>query len=186
MDFQILHSYYIILDSRIKDGYVELRIEVNNRTHWQRRYRLVYDTFMGGRIKGMHIHHIDHNTFNDSPENLIMMTREDHAAYHGIHYNTKGVGSARMLGHEHSNETKVKMSEAAIGNNNSNSEVRSLTKQDWCDKIREALKGNQNRHPRTDITKEIILKMKEERQISLRSIARELNCSLTCVLKRLK
>lgn len=45
-------------------------------------YRLVWEAFNGPIPEGYVIHHIDHDKLNDSLDNLMLMTNEDHSRHH--------------------------------------------------------------------------------------------------------
>lgn len=48
-------------------------------------YRKIFEDFNGVKIpKGYHIHHIDGNHNNNNPENLEMLTPDEHAKKHGF------------------------------------------------------------------------------------------------------
>ncbi len=44
--------------------------------------RLVYEKYYGPLPKGYLVHHIDGDSLNDAPENLMAMTRRDHVTLH--------------------------------------------------------------------------------------------------------
>lgn len=50
--------------------------------HKKNDYRKIYEEHYGKIPKGHHIHHIDFNPLNNSIENLIALTPEDHAKIH--------------------------------------------------------------------------------------------------------
>lgn len=45
-------------------------------------YRRIAEEYYGIPVKGMHVHHIDGNCHNNSPENLLICTKEEHARLH--------------------------------------------------------------------------------------------------------
>jgi hypothetical protein len=57
-------------------------------------YRKVWERVNGDIPKGYHIHHIDGNHYNNSIDNLKLVTQEEHF---WIHYNQNDSGAALML-----------------------------------------------------------------------------------------
>lgn len=49
----------------------------------KRMHRVVFEHFFGPIKKGYEVHHIDHNTFNNRPENLQAVDGNAHNTYHG-------------------------------------------------------------------------------------------------------
>lgn len=49
---------------------------------WRERARVVYEKKNGPVPRGFVIHHIDRDPLNDRPENLVAMSRRDHALEH--------------------------------------------------------------------------------------------------------
>lgn len=47
-------------------------------------HRLIYEEYHGDIIDGYIIHHIDGNSVNNNPDNLVMMSRENHNKIHHI------------------------------------------------------------------------------------------------------
>jgi hypothetical protein len=45
-------------------------------------YRKIAEDYYGISVKGMHVHHIDGNCNNNSPDNLLICTKEEHAQHH--------------------------------------------------------------------------------------------------------
>ena len=93
-----------------------------------------------GYKKGLVIHHLDGNKFNNSLSNLVYLNRNEHTKLHnkGKHYSeeAKRKLSEAMKGKHRSEETKQKISEAMKGKHHSEEAKR---------KIGEAMKGEN--HP---------------------------------------
>lgn len=80
--------------------------------------------------KGYHVHHIDENPANNTPENLLILTPPEHMRIHktgnqyfkGKHHTeeTKRKLSEYHTGLHHTEETKKKLSELNTGKNNPN------------------------------------------------------------------
>lgn len=72
-----------------RDGYESCNAGkgTQNLTH-----KLVWEYYNPATGDGYVIHHVDHNHFNNSPENLVLMTEEAHSSYH------------REVGHKFDNE----------------------------------------------------------------------------------
>jgi len=135
--FNRLFNMLAIVDSRVNDGYVEYRFIHQGRCNWIRRYKLVWQFYKKKKKKyGYHIHHKDCHKKNDRPSNLIQLTNDDHAAVHGVRYNTDGKegGSKRNLGTGHSEDTREQMSDAMMGNKNSPVE----RSEQWGNRIQKA------------------------------------------------
>lgn len=105
----------------------------------------VYREHFGDIPEGRHIHHIDGDPTNDSPDNLIPVSRAMHKAMHEDRYKELGLKkdyvAAQLLGGTeykhpgHSEQAKANMSKAA--------KTRKLS-DEGRKKISEARKGNQN------------------------------------------
>lgn len=57
-------------------------VKVAEPNVWVPRARHVYEALHGPVPRGSVIHHIDRNPLNDDPENLVAMTRREHALEH--------------------------------------------------------------------------------------------------------
>jgi len=69
------------LYTRIRDE----RVQINNLAgDWVKRFRIVGELKYGDLPKGHQIHHVDLNKSNDSPENLTLLTTEEHLSLHHI------------------------------------------------------------------------------------------------------
>lgn len=69
-----------------KDGYLGMRDSENDRTvlmhqHIAEQY---YDEAY--KLKGLHVHHINENKFDNRPENLSLLSRDEHLEIHDYHY----------------------------------------------------------------------------------------------------
>lgn len=62
-----------------RDGYETCNTGKGANIH---THRLVWNYFNGIPEEGMVIHHIDHNHFNNSPDNFALMTESAHSSYH--------------------------------------------------------------------------------------------------------
>ena len=85
-----------------------------------------------------HIHHKDGNPFNDSIENLELLSCSEHMRKHALGRKWKKSskekmsktmeGNTRLLGHNHSEETKNKISKALKGRKLSDSAKENIRK----------------------------------------------------------
>ena len=82
-----------------------------------------------GWKQGYDIHHIDENKLNNSLSNLIYLTRSEHIKIHGEKRHGE---NSIFYGKHHTEETKIKLSEALKGRTFSEEAKK---------KISEALKG---------------------------------------------
>ena len=48
----------------------------------ERLHRVAYKHYFGEIPKGYHVHHVDGNVKNNSPENLILLSQQDHMKLH--------------------------------------------------------------------------------------------------------
>jgi hypothetical protein len=53
-----------------------------SRTRWRPRALVVYELHYGPVPAGCVVHHVDRDSLNDAPENLVALTRAEHAAEH--------------------------------------------------------------------------------------------------------
>lgn len=76
-------SNYKGLDGRIKDGrYVRLLLKNNTYVY---EHRMVVEKEIGRKLKDYeHIHHIDHDGYNNSPSNLLVIDNKNHGKYHAF------------------------------------------------------------------------------------------------------
>jgi len=95
-----------ILWSKRKDGYwFNTEFGLQHIYVWQQVHQATVDT------PDDVIHHIDENRENNAIDNLRLMSRGDHTRLHMF-------GNKNCIGYEHSDETKLKMSEARTGDRN--------------------------------------------------------------------
>lgn len=80
--------------TRVYNGYMEIaqvgKPSVQKR--WERLCRVVLQSLLSEEIarvgdgpRAWHAHHINGNKLDDRPENLVVLTPEEHAAHHGSH-----------------------------------------------------------------------------------------------------
>lgn len=65
-----------------KNGKFRNFIKTGNPNTWTEHARHVWEKNYGPLIKGDVVHHLDGNTINDSPKNLIALPRKDHPIFH--------------------------------------------------------------------------------------------------------
>ncbi len=63
-------------------GLLRAWVKVAEPNVWQKRAILVWESMRGPLPKGWVVHHKDRDSLNDHPDNLVGMTRRDHAAEH--------------------------------------------------------------------------------------------------------
>lgn len=54
-----------------------------NSTERKRLHRCVYEAANGKIPDGYQVHHVDHNKGNNEPDNLVLLTAEEHSKLHG-------------------------------------------------------------------------------------------------------
>lgn len=60
--------------------YISLRIK---KGEYKRQHRIVMENFLGRRLTtDEHVHHINHNKFDNSIKNLIVLTNSEHGKLH--------------------------------------------------------------------------------------------------------
>lgn len=70
----------IFKGSYIKDGY---RYVYVGYRHYEPEHRVVMERFLKRKLSAdEHVHHIDEDTLNNSPTNLIIVTRSEHMKIH--------------------------------------------------------------------------------------------------------
>ena len=100
--------------------------------------------------KGWCIHHINGNHYDNTPDNLQLMTRSDHAVLHHIG------GKNHMYGKRHTEESRRKMSNALMGNtNNLDSKYSEESKKKLSESHKGLISGNKG-HKHTEETKKKI------------------------------
>jgi len=73
-----------------RKGYVYLKTTAG----WRAEHRVVIERTLGRTLGSReHVHHLDGDTGNNDPQNLVVMTFRDHMAHHGIFLGT-GPGRA--------------------------------------------------------------------------------------------
>ena len=55
---------------------------LNGKKKYKALHRLIYEENFGDIPKGFHIHHKDHNCFNNNPDNLVCIQGREHQSYH--------------------------------------------------------------------------------------------------------
>ncbi|MDO8519596.1 MAG: HNH endonuclease, partial [Deltaproteobacteria bacterium] len=83
---------------------------------WQPQYRAVWNYFNDPAPDGYHIHHVDFDARNDSPENLRLLKMEDHMALHGDRIKGDANPARRMM----TDEWRRNISAAVSGEKNGN------------------------------------------------------------------
>ncbi|MGV3043494.1 NUMOD4 motif-containing HNH endonuclease [Staphylococcus rostri] len=76
-----------MLKLETSNGYKRVTLSKNDTTKRFLVHRLVYQTFIGDLKKGMQIHHIDENKFNNHISNLMQVTPLENNHYSSV---TKG------------------------------------------------------------------------------------------------
>jgi len=68
-----------------ENGYYALmgKYQGQKGLHKQMLHKLAYIAFYGQPAPGMHIHHIDRDKHNNSMDNLVALTEEEHSIVHG-------------------------------------------------------------------------------------------------------
>ena len=83
-----------------------MMINQANTSKYTKAHQYIYKHILKKHKKGMHIHHLDHNKYNNQTKNLIQLTPETHMQYHGISIKTN---NKKKLGW-----TKEKRQQASI------------------------------------------------------------------------
>jgi hypothetical protein len=58
------------------------RVKGNSEESLRQNHRKIFESYFGKITKGNEIHHIDHNHYNDSINNLMEVTRKEHKFLH--------------------------------------------------------------------------------------------------------
>lgn len=102
----LMPFYRKVRNENFMGGYEEV---LNPKTNSYRFTHHVVDNYFNGeKPKGIHVHHVDHNKLNNSPENLKRMTSSDHHSYHSkqsylvTEYNPSGV-HGKLISELHKN-----------------------------------------------------------------------------------
>lgn len=66
-----------------------MMINQANTSKYTNAHQFIYKYVLNKHKKGMQIHHLDHNKYNNSTKNLIQLTPETHMQYHGISIATR-------------------------------------------------------------------------------------------------
>lgn len=180
--FNKLFNRLEIVDSRIKDGYIEYRItSEDGRYHWVRRYGLVWKYYKKEKRKyGRPIHHKNMNKCDDRPSNLVQITRREHCAIHGKIYSVIGEGgSNRNLGTSQTDRAKGKIADSMLKNNN----MPIYRDEKWCARIKSAQRRICRKGIRPEIRKIVELYVLEK--MSYRDISSMMNLSVQVVRNRI-
>ena len=90
----------------------------NNNIHGK-LHRYIYEQYNGPIPKGYIVHHKNEDKLDNSPKNLIMMTRGEHTKLHQA-------GNTNTLGKYHTKESKQKMSETKKGEKHPGAKLTNL------------------------------------------------------------
>lgn len=82
----------IILKPCINKGYHHVVIRRDGKSYKTPIHRLLYQTFVGELIPGMHIDHIDHNRSNNSLSNLRQISHRANSSHRKKKHTSKYVG----------------------------------------------------------------------------------------------
>lgn len=136
---------------------------------------------------GCIVHHIDHDRFNDSPENLKVMTAADHDRYHREEDKTFSKAGGAFEGRKHTESTKKLMMDNAIkrGNNNVWDSPKSSHFEETKRKMSEKASGSENSQYRGDLDEEAIKSFFMECG-NINMTAAHFGCSATAVRNRVK
>lgn len=70
---------------KTKNGHLNIHFSVNKQIYTNGLHCAIYETYNKMRIeKGYEIHHIDFNPFNNTLENLVMLTKGEHSRLHRL------------------------------------------------------------------------------------------------------
>ena len=93
-----------------------------------REYRRIFKKHYGEIPEGYHVHHLDGDSSNNSPDNIIAVSKDIHLEIHTILWNRYGNPKDRAAvtwlsgetpsGWKHSAESKEKISKSLKGNKN--------------------------------------------------------------------
>ena len=85
---QAAHNRLPVGTTRIRrethTGLLRAWVKIKEPNVWIKRAVLVWESINGPLTKGWVVHHRDRDSLNDSPGNLIGMTRRKHAAEHRV------------------------------------------------------------------------------------------------------
>lgn len=87
---------------RTLDGVQRAFVKIAEPSRWRERAKVVWEREHGCEVpRGLVIHHKDHNALNDHPDNLVALTRKQHALVHLPDRQAAGFGSdeARAKAH---------------------------------------------------------------------------------------
>lgn len=84
--------------TRLQDaghGLVYRLIKIEPRGRWQYEHRVVMAKKLGRKLRrNEHVHHIDHDTLNNQPKNLALLS---HSAHSALHHPARGRWSIKHL-----------------------------------------------------------------------------------------
>jgi hypothetical protein len=81
---------------RIYKGTRRAWVKVAEPKEWRLRALVVYEQAFGPVPRGLVVHHRDHDSLNDVPENLVAITRAEHAQEHRDELNEAKARAAAM------------------------------------------------------------------------------------------
>ena len=107
-------------DNRVPVGTVHIRTRYKRRGEkrawvkvaepnvWRLYAHVIWETLHGEIPIKMGVHHIDHNTLNDTPENLMLMSKRDHLVHHQGEFEARRIASSTRTRRQQRWSTKSK------------------------------------------------------------------------------
>ena len=78
---------------RMRNGAARAFVKIAEPSKWRERALVVFEAAHGPVPKGRVVHHRDRNPMNDDLENLVALTRAEHALEHAAEVQAAGFGS---------------------------------------------------------------------------------------------
>ena len=74
--------YLPLGETRVHNGYVQIKVAHHQgQRNWRPEHRVIMENILGRILeRSEHVHHLDGDTLNNKPENLVVLSGQDHSS----------------------------------------------------------------------------------------------------------